>query len=283
MNARNLILYQAYGHPNFLNEAIYSVLSLYTLEKNASALFQILIYTDKVEYLQQFLPPEIQYRNISPDELEQWKGTPHFVHRVKIKMIQDVIQHFDGNILYMDTDTVFRKSPIALFEKIKEGKFLMHENEGALSLQSNLLFVKLSHFFRKNNRFLGGKVVISSDFTMINAGVLGFSTEKLRPLISEVLALSDVLYASYPKHVMEQIAFSYYFSIGALPHTTEKEIYHYWFFKDYWKTLAVFFEKHKDQKYPELLSLIAAIDPEKIYTPPVKISFKDKIKKALGF
>lgn len=283
MNTQNLILYQAHGHPDFLHEAIYSVLSLYNSEKNAASLFQVLIYTDNPAYLQLFLPPEVQYRVITSQEVNEWKGNPPFIHRVKIKMIQEAIQQFEGNILYLDTDTVFRKSPSGLFEKISHGKLLMHENEGALSQKSNPLFVKLSRFFRKNPSFLGGKIVISDDFMMFNAGLLGFSTQTLRPLIAEVLSLSDELYASYPKHVMEQIAFTWYFSQKSLPETTQKEVYHYWFYKEFRGKLAVFFEENRGKNYQKIIPLLSAIDPEKLYTPPVKTSFIHKIKTVLGF
>ena len=277
MTLKNILLYQAHGHTDFIHEAIYSILSLYQVEKNAGMLFQIVIYTDNAPYFQSFLPQEVRYQTLAPETVQEWKSNPPFVHRVKIKMIEDCMLHFEGNILYMDTDTVFRESPLPLFEKIADGKYIMHEKEGKLSNKSNPLFSKLARFFRKTPHFLNNSVTITPDFEMFNAGVLGFSSKELQKDISRILALSDTLYAQYPKHVMEQIAFTHYFSLQSLPETAQKEIYHYWFYKEFRKVLNGFFQKNKQKTQAELLAKLPEINPEKNYTPTKKPSFWNTI------
>ncbi len=278
MNPENkpLLLYQAYGSLHFLHEAIYSVLSLYRIEKNPTSLFQILIYTDNISYLKTLLPTEIQYRELDRETIQQWKGSPPFIHRVKIKMIEEVIMKYEGEVIYLDTDTVFRSSPIRLLEKKAQG-LLMHKLEGKLTTELDPLSQKLRRFFKKHPYFLNQKVTIPYDLTLFNAGVLGFNTTQIRETISLILALSDELYATYPKHVMEQIAFTYFFSLDRSPETADDEIYHYWFFKDFRTHLKIFFEENKDKPLEEILPSLSNIDPEKLYTSMQKQSWFAKL------
>jgi len=81
---------------------------------------------------------------------------------------------------------------------------------------------------------------------MWNAGVLGLPAQAVQRL-DTVLALTDQLYRLYPKHVMEQLAFSQVLSqVGKLS-AADACIHHYWRDKDEWNSrLADFFATHVD-------------------------------------
>jgi hypothetical protein len=75
---------------------------------------------------------------------------------------------------------------------------------------------------------------------MWNAGVLGFSTDHAY-LLEDVLAFTDFVYPRFPKHVVEQFAFSLYFQNTSQIHTAHTHIYHYWNLKELRPILLSFF------------------------------------------
>ncbi|MBC7389413.1 MAG: hypothetical protein H7329_09405 [Opitutaceae bacterium] len=239
----NFLVYQAYGITDVLNEAMVSIASLYKVTK-AKDLPTIFIYTDSPDYFRRFLNTDINYIVTEKLVWEKWQGKQGFVHRAKIEMLLDFSANHNGNILYCDTDTYFLQSPIELFTLIENDKFVMHTNEGMLNSSVNKVFQKLEVFL-KSYSFRG--LTIPSSTNMWNAGVLGFKSDDIS-ILNNVLSLADDLYLNYQKHVMEQMAFSYYFSERERL-SCESTIFHYWDFKEYRETLKQFFEERKNVKF----------------------------------
>lgn len=249
----NFIVYQAYGHSAILQEALLSIASATRFRTGASE-FRIVVYTDSVSYLKSFLPDFVHFVEMPTAVWEEWKGPKRFVHRAKIQMLAHFIAHHQGNVLYCDTDTYFTQSPQALFDSIASGNLLMHMDEGRLQGSENAVFRKLERFLQKYE----GESIPSSTH-MWNAGVLGFPTSEAA-LLKEVSQLSDKLYDAYPKHVMEQLAFSFYFQQREL-RACEGSIFHYWDFKEYREVLGRFFESQKGKPFTEWSRQLAAILP----------------------
>lgn len=249
----SFLVYQAYGHSDILHEALLSVASALKFQSNEND-FTVLIYTDAPDYFRQFLPSSIQYIITPKEKWTEWKGSLQFVHRAKIMMLLDIVGRFEGNILYCDTDTYFQSSPNLVFSSIKKGSLVMHVDEGRLCHSKNKVFQKLERFLKTYK-----KSVIPIDTHMWNAGVLGFKSSD-KSLLSKVLELSDELHQAYPKHVMEQLAFSFYFEQVNLV-ACEKEIFHYWDFKEYRSVLKHFFEEHKGEKFEVWTRSIDSILP----------------------
>ncbi|MDX5348917.1 MAG: hypothetical protein LPK19_16920, partial [Hymenobacteraceae bacterium] len=252
---QNHLLYQAYGKTEILHELIYSIYSLLKVY-DGKLPFQVTVYTDNVPLLQKWLPLEVQYRQLRPEEIQQWKGEHDFVHRVKIMMIRDFISSRSGNLLYLDTDTVFTTTIDHLFAKIEQGVYVMHENEGKISSKKNPIFQKLFRFLSEN------QVGIPTDTTMVNAGVLGLKCSDTA-LVDAVLKSTDQMYALYQKHIIEQLAFSYQMGKKEVYCATE-EVFHYWNFKEFRAVLQEFFTFYDEQQYQHLLSKIELIDPRKL-------------------
>ena len=236
-----VLVYQAYGHADILHEAVLSVASALKLQSIEHD-FIVVIYTDAPDYFKQFLPSSVQYIIVPPKKWEEWKGNQQFVHRAKIMMLLDAVERFEGDFLYCDTDTYFLSSPSSLFYSIEKGDLVMHVDEGSLHNSKNKVFQKLEKFLIAHARF-----AIPVDMHMWNAGVLGFKSSD-SSLLREVLKLSDELYQAYPKHVMEQLAFSFHFGLRNRV-ACGNQVFHYWDFKEYRSVLRSFFEKHKGESY----------------------------------
>ena len=232
----NYLLYQAYGNPDILNEAVFSILS-YTRQPDATA--QIILYTDNPSHFTNLWGEwsAVQYVPVAAAQWQAWRGDIDFVHRVKIEVLQHAAAHYAGNLLYLDTDTIFQASAAPIFAAIGRGERWMHVSEGSLASGTALS--------KKINRVLqapdvgtllpGGPVAPGT--LMYNAGVLGFRSTDA-PLLAEVLTLTEALYRRYPKHVMEQLAFSVVWARTGTVREAAPWVYHYWNLKEIRPVLA---------------------------------------------
>ncbi len=240
------LIYQAYGNPAILNEALFSLLSY--LRQAGESTAQILVYTDHPAHFQSVLSeaPAVRYIRIEPAQWQEWRGEINFVHRVKIKVLQHAAAHYAGNLLYVDTDTVFLKPPTEIFAAIARQERFMHIGEGRLC-DGNPLNRKINRALRQD---AGGMALagapVAPDTRMYNAGVLGFRSTDA-PLLAEVLTLTERLYRLYPKHVMEQLAFSVVLARAGMVREAAPWVYHYWNLKEIRPVLGTLFTKTPGQ------------------------------------
>ena len=274
---QNYVVFQAYGNKAICYEAIYSIISLYRLGDNQN--YQILIYTDNKAVFEQYLSQiPIIYEPITTQQIKEWRGEKDFVHRFKIKMLQDFFSKYAGNLLYVDTDTVFREPLTEIFIQISQGQRFFHIEEGQLDKQKGILAKKIVRFLEKNefaNQPINelkpiptnpNSLKISTTTVMWNAGVIGMNSNQ-KNLLDTILWLSDVMYEKYQKHVMEQLAFSYCLQTNHTIKPTDYAIYHYWFFKEFRIPLEKFFDEHQGKPLSELSLLIDGINPEILVIP----------------
>jgi hypothetical protein len=262
----NYIVYQAYGSIDILNELIYSIASFYNQSNNLPV--NIVVYTDNVKYLSKYLPSSIIYEELSTSKIKEWRGEIDFVHRVKVEMLLDFCRKYSGNVLYLDTDTIFTKSPDNLFRAISNDILVMHTSEGKMSITKNRLFEKITDFL-KNKLFdlNGNSITISSEQEMWNAGVLGFTTEK-NHLLYDVLALTDILHKQYKKHIMEQLSFSYIFLKNGLLTAAENQVFHYWNFKEFRQLLKEYLLEQ--DTFEKILATSHTINPAQLILPKIR-------------
>lgn len=234
----DFLLYQAYGNPDVLNEALFSILSY--LRQPVGA--RVVVYTDNLAHFQRVLGDEkaVEYVHIAPAQWRAWRGEIDFVHRVKIEVLQHAAARYTGNLLYVDTDTVFVQPLTEIFGALGRGERFMHVGEGRLR-DGNPLNRKINHALQQDGgrtALAGGS--ISPDAQMYNAGALGLRSADA-PLLAEVLALTEQLYRLYPKHVMEQLAFSVVLARAGVVREAAPWIYHYWNLKEIRPVLTEFF------------------------------------------
>lgn len=280
----NYLVYQAYNNRDFLNECLYSLYTLIRYTDN----FQVIIYTDNKEYIKRFSPSglHIKYRELNRKEITEWRGENGFVHRFKIMILKDLMENIEGenNILYIDTDTTFNEPLMKIYDQIEKGKLFMHEDEGSIrgQIKENIIFAKTMKYRNSKNRY---SKLIPFDQRMWNAGVLGFKSSDIN-LLNEVLEITDKIYSEFQKHIVEQLAFSIIFSREKERELEclDKQIYHYWNFKEFRIILNDFFSDDRSKK--ELKAKYENINPERLIRPKIEYEnlpfIPKQLKKLVG-
>lgn len=222
-------VYQAYGAVEILEQTLFSIISL--LKKlPASSHAKAMVYTDQPIYFEKFLQahPQVEIVSIPYNQFVKWRGAIDFVHRVKLEVLRNAGQRFDGNLIYLDGDTYFTADPSSLGTQIDDNNSLMHIAESRLGDGRDPLTKKICKFAKKNQFEVGGtRVPLSESTVMWNAGVIGVS-QKNKSLFNEMIELTDKMFVVYPKHVIEQLAVSIMLCWKTKVHACDNVIYHYW-------------------------------------------------------
>lgn len=287
------ILYVAHGEDHFLQEAAYSILSLFSVASSSD--YVVAIVTDKGELIKKLLGPEAQI-NILPINqkiINQWKGEDGYVHRIKPKAIQWAIKKIgekDDLFLFVDSDTVFYENPDSIFKKIQCKNVVMDEMEGSVekcrdltSSQRKMYRVVCSDDFN----ICGVRRKIGLNTQLWNSGVIGVDFDD-RDVFSDVLLLIDEMYKKLPIMTIEQIALSIVLQEKKI-HIRDNEniIFHYHFFKEFRNDLRVFFERYKNSSLDEKIGRIGEISPRLRCVPKIDFHKNPKILrqflKIIGF
>jgi hypothetical protein len=271
----NYLVYQAYSSIDNLNEVVYSIASFFRLSNQLPV--NIVVYTDNESYLRRLLPPNIIYEDLPAEKQRMWRGEIDFVHRLKIEMLIDFCSKYPGNILYLDTDTVFTLSTDSLFQSIAEGKGVMHTCEGPLSVPITSVFVKLSRKI-KGRFFLvrGDEMKVPDDQEVWNAGVIGFKSGQAN-LLFDVLEMTDLIYKIYQSHITEQLSFSVVFSRNFTLVSAWDQVFHYWNFKEFRVLLKQFLAVNSS--FEMVQSNFLSIDPKVLILPKREFESQPKWKK----
>lgn len=262
---KNYLIYLATGSSDYLNEALYSLISFYRFHAMADQI-HVLIYTDNADYFRMRLPPGITYRELDATIVDQWKGSLGYVYRLKTKVLQEVCALHEGNFLFVDTDTVFLKDILPIFEAIERGQLFLDACEGRLIDNKGGIAKKTRRFLRRQSIFSvpadADPIYIDSRFVAWNSGTIGFS-DRVCDIFPAVEQLIDELYAKSKGKVfvVEQLALSYYFQQKGAPQPTENFIHHYWDFKEFRPILSAFLDYHKSKPLSELIDLFGTIHP----------------------
>lgn len=225
----NYFVIQCYGKERILREAKFCVFSLLKFIKG-DANYSIVLYTDNNSFFED-IKDHVVFEPMLPEMVQLWKGEHNFVHRVKVMMLLDFVSKYNGKFLYLDSDTWFKKSPQQLFDTISTDDALLHLPEAQLKSNANPIIKKMHRFVKANtfNLSNGEEVKIPIEYSMWNAGAIGLPATA-KTTIEKVLELTDKMLLVYQKHVMEQLAFSYFLQKEFTPHRSDDVIEHYWRF-----------------------------------------------------
>lgn len=273
---KKVLVYQAYGSGEILRQTGFSALSLLKNITDSDDL-EIWIYTDNRPFFEKIFGSnkKIQLIDINAEQIQKWRGSIQFVHRVKIEILRDAGSRFKGGLFYSDGDTIFKESPMPLMNKVNDRTSLMHIAEGALDQNTDPLSKKILKFTKKHHFQVRNELVgIGPSTVMWNAGFIGIS-EKNKSLLPLILELTDQTYGLYQKHVMEQLAVSFYLQTRSTVLPVVDIVAHYWEQKNE-------YQKAIDQFLAENPNLEAAFSHwDHFQTPPpfVKVQKKPLFKK----
>lgn len=237
------IVLQCYGNQEVFDECMFALLSLWrTYVEDASMDgATIVVYTDKPALLAplQEAGMPITFEVMDAERIKQWRGAINFVHRVKIEVLLHFCAHYQGVVLYLDTDICLQSKLTPIWLHLEDGGRFMHVQEGIVGSTQNPVFFKLNHFLGSCQHPLVANQQLANN-AMWNAGVLGFSTQAL-PMLQDVLQFTDSIYPLYPKHIVEQFAFSIYMQQAGTVKAASPYILHYWNLKELRPLLRSFF------------------------------------------
>jgi hypothetical protein len=257
----NHIVFQAYGSDSNLQECLFALLSFSAVHPTVPADTILHIYTDRQDWFaRQQIGLPLQYHALDQNRLQDWRGKINFVHRVKIALLQDLAQEVQGNILYLDSDICFLQPVNPLLQRIAAGELFMHIAEGRLEEEPNPVIRKLHRFLQSHpyTDRSGNTGTIPAATEMWNAGVLGFRTTQ-QELLAGVLHFTDTIHPVFPRHVVEQFAFSYFMSRAGAIHSAATTILHYWNFKEFRQYLASFVSYMDGKSWEEKVRLSALL------------------------
>ncbi len=266
MQQPSYIVFQCYGYEAVFLECAFSLMSLSGLYTPAElSNTEIWIYTDKPEWFDKLnCPLPIYFRKMDAALIKQWRGKIDFVHRVKIELLLDFTQSRTGNVLYADTDMVFLHPLGDVWSGIDKGELYMHIQEGKISERGNPIFKKLDNYLR-TGAAIQNKQSPLYDMDMWNAGVLGFNTQH-RHLLTQALAYTDSEYPRFPKHIVEQFAFSIQFQTTGNVKAAMPYMLHYWNMKEMRPVISSFLEHFKGRSWNELTRYSRLIQPYLLVT-----------------
>ncbi|OYU85221.1 MAG: hypothetical protein CFE24_02650 [Flavobacterium sp. BFFFF2] len=281
----NYIVYHAFGNKIYYQEAVYSIISY--LQTNTIPVYFV-VYTDDFDYFTPFEIPNLLLRKVTDQQIHEYKGKEQFIFRVKIKLLQDFFAEFEGNCLYLDTDTHFFSEVGPLFNDIAAGTFFMEWPEFDLFSSSSRIAQVFQDYFSKNGQYLDQehRFPIQAPFQMINAGALGMRSSEAHRL-ADVLEITDLLYPKIQSHITEQFAFCYVFQYSGNPVKNSTYcVHHYWTFKEVRPIMTRFFEVHAALKAHDLIPYIDAINPSRLAAPKFaykRLSFWQKLFQKMKF
>ncbi|CAN5441687.1 hypothetical protein BH20BAC1_BH20BAC1_22640 [soil metagenome] len=228
-----ILLYHAYGLRYLYNQVSFSLLTLYYHLNGKFDGIRIIVYTDRPKIFDKYktqFPLETEL--LTQEILLNFKGEMEFVHRVKICILKDCFEKYKSDILYLDSDTYFTSSPLALLNEIRPGTSVMNSNdydlEHAGELFENQDWLMIRRAIRDFEYTINGEIKkISLSTRMWNAGVIGLSIDDSY-LLNNVLNLADQIYRNKKVFTAEQFSFSYFLQHHTQMIDSGDTIFHYW-------------------------------------------------------
>ena len=233
------VVYLAYGRKRFTQalggalplvergDDLATAFSALTFLHFASTLpraWRLVIYTDAPRLFKRYgVPCEL----VPVEIVQERENESGYGYRRKLLVVQHCAESFDGDLFFVDGDTYFMRSPADLFDALASGRGVLHTAEWVVSdeTQPDLNRLMMEHVFHSPRLRAAQRRPM---LTMWNSGVIGLS-DATKPVIPEVVAICDELYAASRYHAVEQFAWSLVLEedTGIIP--AEDVVYHYWY------------------------------------------------------
>lgn len=225
MPSRSLVLLSYGGRDDQVAETKYAILSAYRWARPSDGI-EIVLYTDNPS---RFDDMPVRLRPIAAEELEGWTGPEGYQYRRKLEVLRDALIQTGRPVVFVDSDTWFRRSPARLFDRIGRGRSIMHVREGNLRGRP---FPQYCHDFidcvesRTWKTSSGSPLDITSDVVW-NSGVIGLDPLD-NVLVDDALALIDQVYCKCELWSLEQFAIAFFLMRSTDVRGASDIVFHYW-------------------------------------------------------
>jgi hypothetical protein len=242
------IVYLAYGPLRLVESAVFSALTLLHVSPKGAS-FRLIVYTDRPEIFRRY-GIACEFAPLGPlrDRTREYE----YIHRLKILVVADCADRYDGDVACFDVDTYFLSSPHALLSSLSGSRSVLHTKEWLLAegVEPGLVRAVRESAFDSPILRAGQR---SQDLAMWNSGAIGVS-ERNKDLIPDVLAVCDELYRAYPYHATEQLAWSIVLQGATEVVPADDVLYHYWYGREQVTDRVVRFLRANRRLPPEELS-----------------------------
>lgn len=259
----NYYLYYAYNNNNIIQQALFSILSLFQVDRlHERKDTKVIVYTDKPDIFKNFFKEACEFidiRSMSMDEFSSWMVADGYtkknIHRLKIKCIADVFEKDpSGKVILLDTDTYLLKSLQPCFAQLAVGgTTYMHKDEGPVFKSQKPGLRAHKRFLNSQNWVIDGKPYTApKTFRMYNAGVVGIGPRE-QHLVPAMLKTQDDIYEQSQYYNSEQYVLSDVLMTKTKLLEADHLVRHYWYLKEFQETINRFNEKNKAKSFSELL------------------------------
>ena len=224
----NQLVYLVYGNSkDIIDEAKFSILSAIYRSPDHNSI-KIVVITDTAEAFSN-LP--VATKTLDKNELKEWSGPENYNHRRKPNALLKMLGDAEKTIL-IDTDTVFKKDPSLLFDKIDNNSILVDKI-------SQKWHKTPDYYFHTCNSFLSSHYGINNNLRHINSGLIGL-TQSNKNVIEDTIKIIDQIYTLSGKLFdTEQFSLAVALASNNLTATTHNNIiFHYWSRKSIHREIA---------------------------------------------
>lgn len=270
----NLLLYLAFGPDSYHQEAVFSIVSALSRARETPDFeFDIAVVTDRAAPYSQ-LP--VRIRILDAATLESWSGPHRYHFRAKHMALLSALTEDAGTrkcIILMDSDTFFRASPRALFERVRPGALLCNKIKGEFADDPG------GKLYRTLHRPLEARQLAADDMPLVNSGVIGLAGTEHALLERSVELMDELFHDAERANTLEEFVLA----VAAYERDFELEecsalIHHYWSRKRLFRAkIQAWLGKHQEAPLtPVALNDIAAVS-EHLPRPPRVRRFANKL------
>lgn len=201
---------------------------------------EIVMTTDHPEYFRWF-GDRVRVHAMSSDQVSEWMGPHDYFLRTLIKTLElgTILEPAADVVVYMDTDSVARRSLAPMIDAVLSGQILMDRKEYNLFGEGKGKNKAARNLWRLvGDRYWTG-VPVDRATDMWNTGITAIGRNDA-PLVKQALSVCDEMFAAGCSHrLTEQIAMSAVLTANQRaaevnPIGAEPFILHYWGNKDGW-------------------------------------------------
>lgn len=230
------LVVQSFGNETEYRRASFCLVSYVAHHPKQKDAF-IILFTDAPDFFKKLLPDfNIRYVALTPQKIKLMRGDIDFLHRMKIALIEEAFEIYNGPILYADSDTFFISDPTPLINRLSPETAFMHVLEYPFSKLERMPLPAgetFQAFFKliTSQQFKGASgqtIAVTPEHASWNAGVMLFHPSH-KKFIADVYALTDQFYPATKNHASEQYAFSLVVQMNTRLEPCDSVVYHYWY------------------------------------------------------